>query len=179
MYTKLNILNVFFTGAQGQQLTLIPASALANLTAQQGNMMRSVGSGSIMQLQPAAGMNTTNGFLQSIPVQNIPGLGSVQVIPASALQPATVQALPTATAAPIVAAPTVQLDSSDPTKWQILQTLHPNGTLTTPTQTTHQHQITTATNATVDTDSNKQHRRRVACTCPNCGDGDRYSLLLL
>ncbi|KAI4484860.1 hypothetical protein M0802_013017 [Mischocyttarus mexicanus] len=160
------------TGAQGQQLTLIPASTLANLSAQ-GNMMRSVGSGSIMQLQPAAGMNTTNGFLQSIPVQNIPGLGSVQVIPASALQPATVQTLPTAAATPIVAAPALQLESSDPSKWQILQTLQPNGTLTTSTPTPHQHQITTATNSNVDTDTNKQHRRRVACTCPNCGDGDR------
>ncbi|KAI4483081.1 hypothetical protein M0804_008136 [Polistes exclamans] len=160
-------------GAQGQQLTLIPASALANLTAQQGNMMRSVGSGSIMQLQPAAGMNTTNGFLQSIPLQNIPGLGNVQVIPASALQPATVQTLPTAATAPIVAAPALQLESSDPSKWQILQTLQPNGTLTTSAPTSHQHQITTATNANVDTDTNKQHRRRVACTCPNCGDGDR------
>ncbi|XP_033337412.1 uncharacterized protein LOC117226811 isoform X1 [Megalopta genalis] len=164
---------ITITGTQAQQLTLIPASALANLTAQQGNMMRSVGSGSIMQLQPAAGMNATNGFLQSIPVQNIPGLGNVQVIPASALQPATVQALPATAAAPIVAAPTVQLDSNDPTKWQILQTLQSNNTLTTPTPTSHQHQVTTAASTNVESDSNKQHRRRIACTCPNCGDGDR------
>ncbi|CAD1477474.1 unnamed protein product, partial [Heterotrigona itama] len=161
------------TRTQAQQLTLIPASALANLTTQQGNMMRGVGSGSIMQLQPASGMNATNGFLQSIPVQNIPGLGNVQVIPASALQPATVQTLPATAAAPIVAAPTVQLDSNDSTKWQILQTLQSNNTLTTPTPTSHQHQVTTATSANIETDSNKQHRRRVACTCPNCGDGDR------
>nr|XP_031829949.1 transcription factor Sp4-like isoform X3 [Nomia melanderi] len=160
-------------GTQAQQLTLIPASALANLTTQQGNMMRGVGSGSIMQLQPAAGMNATNGFLQSIPVQNIPGLGNVQVIPASALQPATVQTLPATAAAPIVAAPTVQLDSNDPTKWQILQTLQSNNALTTPTPTSHQHQVTTAASTNVDSDTNKQHRRRVACTCPNCGDGDR------
>ncbi|KOX78960.1 Transcription factor Sp3 [Melipona quadrifasciata] len=163
----------YITGTQAQQLTLIPASALANLTTQQGNMMRGVGSGSIMQLQPAGGMNATNGFLQSIPVQNIPGLGNVQVIPASALQPATVQTLPATAAAPIVAAPTVQLDSNDSTKWQILQTLQSNNTLTTPTPTSHQHQVTTATSANIETDSNKQHRRRVACTCPNCGDGDR------
>ena len=163
---------ITITGTQAQQLTLIPASALANLTAQQGNMMRSVGSGSIMQLQPAGGMNATNGFLQSIPVQNIPGLGNVQVIPASALQPATVQTLPATAAAPIVAAPTVQLDSNDPTKWQILQTLQSSNTLSTPAPATHQHQVTTAA-ANAETDSNKQHRRRVACTCPNCGDGDR------
>ena len=136
-------------------------------------MMRSVGNGSIMQLQPASGMNATNGFLQSIPVQNIPGLGNVQVIPASALQPATVQTLPATAAAPIVAAPTVQLDSNDPTKWQILQTLQSNNALTTPTPTSHQHQVATAPSANIETDSNKQHRRRVACTCPNCGDGDR------
>lgn len=154
-------------------MTLIPASALANLTAQQGNMMRSVSNGSIMQIQPAAGMNTTNGFLQSIPVQNIPGLGNVQVIPASALQPATVQTLPATTATPIVTAPTVQLDSSDPTKWQILQTLQSNGTLTTSAPISHQHQVSNTSNSNADTDTNKQHRRRVACTCPNCGDGDR------
>lgn len=168
---------ITITGAQGQQLTLIPASALANLTAQQGNMMRSVSNGSIMQIQPAAGINATN-FLQSIPVQNIPGLGNVQVIPASALQPvptATVQTLPATTATPIVAAaPTVQLDSNDPTKWQILQTLQSNGTLTTSaTPMSHQHQVSNAANSNTDTDTNKQHRRRVACTCPNCGDGDR------
>lgn len=113
MLFPLRIAFLLSIGTQAQQLTLIPASALANLTAQQGNMMRGVGSGSIMQLQPAAGMNTTNGFLQSIPVQNIPGLGNVQVIPASALQPATVQTLPATAAAPIVTAPTVQLDSND------------------------------------------------------------------
>ncbi|CAK9817826.1 Transcription factor Sp3 [Anthophora plagiata] len=171
--TQSAVQPITIAGTQAQQLTLIPASALANLTAQQGNMMRSVGSGSIMQLQPAAGMNATNGFLQSIPVQNIPGLGNVQVIPASALQPATVQTLPATASAPIVAAPTVQLDSNDPTKWQILQTLQSNNTLTTPAPTSHQHQVTTAASTNVETDSNKQHRRRVACTCPNCGDGDR------
>lgn len=165
-------------GAQGQQLTLIPASALANLTAQQNNIMRNVSNGSIMQIQPTTGMNTTNGFLQSIPVQNIPGLGNVQVIPASALQPATVQTLPATAAAPIVATtPTVQLDSNDPTKWQILQTLQSHGTLTTSaTPVSHQHQISNTTNTVSNNDTNdpnKQHRRRVACTCPNCGDGDR------
>jgi len=130
-----------------------------------------------MQIQPTAGMNTTNGFLQSIPVQNIPGLGNVQVIPASALQPATVQTLPATAAAPIVATtPTVQLDSNDPTKWQILQTLQSHGTLTTSaTPVSHQQQISNTTNTVSNEtiDLNKQHRRRVACTCPNCGDGDR------
>lgn len=163
-----------YTGAQGQQLTLIPASALANLTAQQGNMMRNISNGSIMQIQPTTGMNATNSFLQSIPVQNIPGLGNVQVIPASALQPATMQTLPT-TATPIVAAtPTVQLDTSDPTKWQILQTLQSNGTLTSAAPISHQHQMSNANNSNADNDNTlKQHRRRVACTCPNCGDGDK------
>ncbi|XP_019698712.1 transcription factor Sp4-like isoform X2 [Harpegnathos saltator] len=164
---------ITITGAQGQQLTLIPASALTNLTTQQGNVMRSVNNGSIMQIQPATGMNTTNGFLQSIPVQNIPGLGNVQVIPASALQPATVQTLPATAATPIVATPTVQLDSSDSTKWQILQTLQSNGTLTTTTPIPQQQQVSSASNPNGETDSNKQHRRRVACTCPNCGEGDR------
>lgn len=140
--------------------------------------MRNVSNGSIMQIQPTAGMNTTNGFLQSIPVQNIPGLGNVQVIPASALQPATVQTLPATAATPIVATtPTVQIDSNDPTKWQILQTLQSHGTLTTSaTPVSHQQQVsnTTSTGSNNETtDPNKQHRRRVACTCPNCGDGDR------
>ncbi|XP_012527203.1 transcription factor Sp4 [Monomorium pharaonis] len=176
--TQPTVQPITITGAQGQQLTLIPASALANLTAQQGNMMRNVSNGSIMQIQPATGMNTANGFLQSIPVQNIPGLGNVQVIPASALQPATVQTLPAAAAAPIVATtPTVQLDSTDPTKWQIVQTLQSHGTLTTSAApVSHQQQITNTTNTVSNNDTNdpaKQHRRRVACTCPNCGDGDR------
>ncbi|EGI68786.1 Transcription factor Sp4 [Acromyrmex echinatior] len=142
---------ITITGTQGQQLTLIPASALANLTAQQGNMMRNVSNGSIMQIQPTAGLNTTNSFLQSIPVQNIPGLGNVQVIPASALQPVTVQTLPAT----------------------ILQTLQ-HGTLTTSaTPVSHQQQISNLAITPTSDDPNKQHRRRVACTCPNCGDGDR------
>ena len=162
-----------FSGAQGQQLTLIPASALTSL-AQQGGMMRSVNvGGGVMQIQPTAGINTANGFLQSIPVQNIPGLGNVQVIPASALQPTSVQTLPAASAAPIVA---THLDSSDPTKWQILQTIQSNGTISTPASGSHQHQVNNTSNISGDTDSSKQHRRRVACTCPNCGDGDRYNL---
>ncbi|KAG5316904.1 SP4 factor, partial [Pseudoatta argentina] len=169
---------ITITGTQGQQLTLIPASALANLTAQQEDMMRNVSNGSIMQIQPTAGLNTTNSFLQSIPVQNIPGLGNVQVIPASALQPATVQTLPatvqTTATTPIVATTlTVQLDSNDSTKWQILQTLQ-YGTLTTSvTPVSHQQQIPNPGTTPTSDDPNKQHRRKVACTCPNCGDGDR------
>lgn len=138
--------------------------------------MRNVSNGSIMQIQPT-GMNATNGFLQSIPVQNIPGLGNVQVIPASALQPATVQTLPATAATPIVATtPTVQLDSNDPTKWQILQTLQSHGTLTTSAApVSHQQQIsnTTTTVSNNETNDPNKQRRRVACTCPNCGDGDR------
>ncbi|KAG5310894.1 SP4 factor, partial [Acromyrmex insinuator] len=168
---------ITITGTQGQQLTLIPASALANLTAQQGNMMRNVSNGSIIQIQPTAGLNTTNSFLQSIPVQNIPGLGNVQVIPASALQPVTVQTLPvtvqTTATTPIVATLTVQFDSNDSTKWQILQTLQ-HGTLTTSaTPVSHQQQIPNLAIISTSDDPNKQHRRRVACTCPNCGDGNR------
>lgn len=126
--------------------------------------------GGVMQIQPTAGINTS-GFLQSIPVQNIPGLGNVQVIPASALQPTTVQTLPTVSASPIVA---THLDSTDPTKWQILQTIQSNGTISTPATASHQHQVNNTTNVSGETDTSKQHRRRVACTCPNCGDGDRY-----
>lgn len=168
------------SGAQGQQITLIPASALTLAAAQQGNVMRSVNiGGGMMQLQPSA--VNANGFLQSLPVQNIPGLGNVQVIPASALQP-TVQTLPTASSAsPIVtaaaAAPatTLHLDGTD-SKWQILQTIQPNGTIaatsTTP-QLQQQHQIVQQNPISNESDSGKQHRRRIACTCPNCGDGDR------
>ncbi|KAK0163800.1 hypothetical protein PV328_002494 [Microctonus aethiopoides] len=169
---------ITITGAQGQQLTLISASALTNLTSQQAGMMRglNVGNGGIMQLQPA-GVNTPNGFLQSIPVQNIPGLGNVQVIPASALQPATVQTLPNATGGtPIVTGQTVHLDSSDPSKWQILQTIPTNGTMT-PSQPTQHAQALQQQNSgtiTVSADGDtKQHRRRVACNCPNCSDGER------
>lgn len=129
--------------------------------------------GQVMQIQQNPGINTANGFLQSIPVQNIPGLGNVQVIPASALQQQTVQTLPAANGGPIVA---THLDNADPTKWQILQTIQSNGTISSPASGSHQHQVNNTSNISGDTDSSKQHRRRVACTCPNCGDGDRYNL---
>ena len=166
--------NVLFAiGAQGQQITLIPASALTSLASQQAaGMIRGVniaGAG-MMQLQPSAGINTANGFLQSFPVQNIPGIGNVQVI--SALQPTTVQALQPPT-------PTVHLESADP-KWQIVQTIQANGTATT-SQQQHQQQSTQqnansqqpGTSISNGEDGPKPHRRRVACTCPNCGDGER------
>ncbi|XP_053597370.1 transcription factor Sp4 isoform X3 [Microplitis demolitor] len=176
--TQQTIQPITITGAQGQQLTLISASALTNLASPQGGMMRSinVGNGGIMQIQPGTGVNTPNGFLQSIPLQNIPGLSNVQVIPASALQPATVQTLPTgAGGTPIVTGQTVHLDSSDPTKWQILQTIQANGTIAPSTpapQPQQQQQNTTTINNTGEGEP-KQHRRRVACNCPNCSDGDR------
>lgn len=183
---------ITITGAQGQQLTLISASALTNITAgQQGQIMRglNVGNGGIMQLQ--AGINAPNGLLQSIPFQNIPGLGNVQVIPASALQPAVQSLQPTTTnGTPIVTGPTtVHLDSSDPSKWQILQTIQPNGTITTqqtqqsqqvqPQQQGQQSQpslpriVTPTPGVANDNPETKQHRRRVACNCPNCSDGER------
>lgn len=134
-------------------------------------MMRGVGGG-IMQLQPTTGMNAMNGFLQSFPVQNIPGLGNVQVIPASALQQANIQTMPSnGTSTQIVTAPTVHIEGNDPSKWQILQTIQSNPAPSTPAPPAQQYQTATATVA--ETDPNKQHRRRVACTCPNCGDGDR------
>lgn len=133
--------------------------------------MRGVNVGGVMQLQPATGIN--NGFLQTIPVQNIPGLGNIQVI--SAVQPTSLQ--------PAAATPTtVHIEGADSGKWQILQTIQSNGTTTmaSPQQTQQQNQaqqqqqsqqVTTV--AASGEDGAKQHRRRVACTCPNCGDGDR------
>lgn len=136
--------------------------------------MRGVNVGGVMQLQPAAGIN--NGFLQSIPVQNIPGLGNIQVI--SAVQPTTIQ--------PAAATPTsVHIEGAENGKWQILQTIQSNGTtIATPQQAQQQTQVQqqqqqqtqqhVTTVAASGEDGTKPHRRRVACTCPNCGDGDRY-----
>lgn len=179
-----NMQPITITGAQGQQLTLIPASAI-NL-AQQGNLMRGMNlGGGVMQLQPGTGLNTANGFLQSIPVQNIPGIGNVQVIPATALQPSAVQTLPTggaSAASPIVATATpnnttLHFESVDQPKWQILQTIQPNGAITTTSPATQpqqpQHQMNVQQNVVSVEPDPKQHRRRIPCTCPNCGDGDR------
>lgn len=66
---------ITFTGAGGQQYTVIPASSL-NI----GQPLRH--GANIIQVPNLS--NIPN--LQSIPVQNIPGIGNVQVIPASALQ---------------------------------------------------------------------------------------------
>ena len=172
-------LKYIYAGAQGQQITLIPTN-LTNI-AQQGGMMRGVNvGGGMMQLQPATGINAANGIFQSIPVQNIPGLGNVQVISTSSLQPTTVQALPNTQPKPIVAsvAPNVRLESGD-NKWQILQAIQSNNQVqNSPApaqQQHHQHQTnnTTANATVVAEETIKPHRRRVACTCPNCGDGDR------
>lgn len=65
---------ITFTGAGGQQYTVIPASSL--------NLTQPIRHGTNIIQVP----NLSIPNLQSIPVQNIPGIGNVQVIPASALQ---------------------------------------------------------------------------------------------
>lgn len=126
--------------------------------------------GGVMQIP--TGMNTANGFLQSIPVQNIPGIGNIQVISASQLQP-QVQAMPAPTPTPIVAtvAPNAHIEQNDQ-KWQIVQAIsQSNPPPQPPSPPVH----TTINNVASNTNDEvaKPHRRRVACTCPNCGDSER------
>nr|XP_022914281.1 transcription factor Sp4-like isoform X1 [Onthophagus taurus] len=141
-----------FTGANGQQFTIIPATNV--------QQVRSTNLGNIIQVPN----------IQTIPtIQNIPGLGNVQVITQAQTQPQ------------LTVGQQLQPDPQDPTKWQVLQSI------TTPQQP----QATTISpgvfvNAKVESapaqpaspamESNEKPRvRRVACTCPNCSEGERHT----
>lgn len=142
--------------------------------------------------------------LSSFPIQSIPGVGNVQVIPASSLQgltqvgqgtqhqspsTATLQVLPSG--ATQIIGQQVQQDPTDPSKWQILQSINGNTLsqiapgvvvqqavpitqISSDAQQTQQ-TVTSGIVSTVDTATpvNKPRVRRVACTCPNCREGER------
>ncbi|KAL3283535.1 hypothetical protein HHI36_006674 [Cryptolaemus montrouzieri] len=141
-----------FTGANGQQFTVIPASNLQSLGR--------TSLGNIIQVPN----------IQAIPtVQNIPGLGNVQVI----------------TQAPQIVGQHIQQDPTDPSKWQVISSV-PATTQHTPQPTNITSGVVVAASAQ-DLENNpsqvpdnsdnmqKQRVRRVACTCPNCQEGERHS----
>ncbi|GAB6021551.1 hypothetical protein CHUAL_004149 [Chamberlinius hualienensis] len=73
----------------------------------------------------------------------------------------------------------LQQDPNDPTKWQVIQTTNAvptTGTITTisPSQS-DQLSVTadTTNNTTTEEPTVVRRLRRVACTCPNCKDGER------
>jgi len=140
-----------FTGANGQQFTVIPANL---------QQVRGTNIGNVIQVPN----------IQTIPtIQNIPGLGNVQVI--------TQQAAPQ-----IAVGQQLQQDPNDPNKWQVLQSVT---TAAQPTTTTLGPGVVVTTtqdvnNAAQSSDGSqdglqKQRVRRVACTCPNCAEGERHT----
>ncbi|XP_018333927.1 transcription factor Sp4 isoform X2 [Agrilus planipennis] len=141
-----------FTGANGQQFTVIPATNLQQL--------RGTNIGNVIQMPN----------IQTIPtIQNIPGIGNVQVI----TQPAAPQ---------LAVGQQLQQDPNDPSKWQVLQnittTSQPVSTPLTPgvvVNTSLEQNSTTQTSDSLQDGLQKQRVRRVACTCPNCAEGERHS----
>ncbi len=124
---------------------------------------------------------------------HIPGLGNVQVATGAAIQQlaTTPQVLSSVSAQPLATQQALQQDPSDPNKWHVVQvaTAQPLTVATAPTG-----MVASATGATVATEAagsssavvgsssggttsgqqpTKTRLRRVACTCPNCKDGDR------
>ncbi|XP_030764987.1 transcription factor Sp4-like isoform X2 [Sitophilus oryzae] len=146
-----------FTAANGQQFTL-PVSNLQNL-----QQVRTVGNlgglGSIIQLPNIQTMPT---------IQNIPGLGNVQVI----TQPTQPQ---------LAVGQHIQQDPNDPNKWQIIPQVTATAAAQQPTQVATSISVSTVEAAPVTSPSasdpnqgeQKPRLRRVACTCPNCQEGER------
>lgn len=102
---------------------------------------------------------------------SILGLGNVQVITQQAA--ATPQ---------IAVGQHIQQDPNDPNKWQVIPQVN-----TTPANSAPITPSVVVTTTPQDADSNspqndvnqdnmqKQRVRRVACTCPNCQEGERHS----
>lgn len=183
---------ITIAGAQGQQVTVIPATSLANL-AQAGSVAAMRAGSSIIQVP-----NLSN--IQAIPLQNIPGLGNVQLIPASALSVgaqnqlglspsgasvpqhghpsstiSTVPSLPPGTQI-IATGQHIQQDPNDPNKWQVITTTnHGTQQIQQPNMPTN-NQVTVSSAVSSESPGEgapKARVRRVACTCPNCSDGER------
>ncbi|KAF5288567.1 hypothetical protein FQA39_LY15346 [Lamprigera yunnana] len=136
-----------FTGANGQQFTVIPANL---------QQVRGTNLGNVIQMPN----------IQAVPtVQNIPGIGNVQVI--------TQQATPQ-----IAVGQQLQQDPNDPSKWQVLQSVtaaQPATSLPPGVVVTTQDMSTTPNTDMSQDGLQKQRVRRVACTCPNCAEGERHS----
>lgn len=181
----------------GQQVTVIQPSPnmtnvggltnLGNLTQVRPNVFQ------IQNLSNVANLSN----LQSFPIQNIPGLGNVQLIPASALQLAHQlgqQTQQTVQAQVQVQAPQIQQPSqpqvqqlqpqantvvSLPGGLQLMTTPQPQPVPADSAEPSVQWQVVNSTPTpvpavpAVSTSSNRKEgrrQRRVACTCPNCND---------
>ena len=171
---------ITLAGSQGQQVTVIPASSLANLA--QATGMRA--GSNIIQVPNL-------GNIQTIPLQNLPGLGNVQLIPASALSvgtqsqigtsvpqhgpPAAVPNLPPGTQI-ITAGQHIQQDPTDPNKWQVITTTNHGTPQMQQSSVPANNQVTVSSAVSSESTGEgapKARVRRVACTCPNCSDGER------
>jgi len=183
---------ITLAGAQGQQVTVIPATSLANL-AQAGSVAAMRAGSSIIQVP-----NLSN--IQAIPLQNIPGLGNVQLIPASALSvgaqsqlglspsgasvpqhghpPSTISTVPSLPPGTqiIATGQHIQQDPNDPNKWQVITTTnHGTQQIQQPNMPTS-NQVTVSSAVSSESPGEgapKARVRRVACSCPNCSDGER------
>lgn len=209
---------ITITNAQGQQISVIPTQALQNVRPAQANLIQ-------MAQQPPS--------IQSFPVQHIPGVGNVQIIPASMLnannigqvqaaQPITslgnnmftfAQAPTAATQQNLTTTPikqdvpirvyikqenieqqpqTIQnVSNITPTKSETQTFQMTNANTSTPTviatggnsneqctQSSNQQQI--SGNVSINVVDNmeqgtKTRLKRVACTCPNCIQGERHA----
>uniref|UniRef100_A0A146MAC3 Transcription factor Sp4 n=1 Tax=Lygus hesperus TaxID=30085 RepID=A0A146MAC3_LYGHE len=150
-----------------QQLTLIPASSLANLT----NGV-SVRNNNLVQTQ-IPGLQTVH----------VPGLGNVQLISASPqpqqvqAQPQIIQSIPGGAAIQIISGgsggSTPSHDAGGGERWQVVGlTNQPGGAATTativqPSNVVHYNEE----EVVCSSDDKPRATRRVACSCPNCVEG--------
>uniref|UniRef100_A0A0A9XHG1 Transcription factor Sp4 n=2 Tax=Lygus hesperus TaxID=30085 RepID=A0A0A9XHG1_LYGHE len=149
-----------------QQLTLIPASSLANLT----NGV-SVRNNNLVQTQ-IPGLQTVH----------VPGLGNVQLISASPqpqqvqAQPQIIQSIPGGAAIQIICGSggsTPSHDAGGGERWQVVGlTNQPGGAATTativqPSNVVHYNEE----EVVCSSDDKPRATRRVACSCPNCVEG--------
>ena len=115
--------------------------------------------------------NTIN--LANLNVQSIQGMQQQQIITGPGLQGLNIAPGNIITLPPGAQAQQIQPDPNDPQKWQIVATTPAGQNVQTTSGQTAQ--FTTTTNAeTSDTPTSGTGRktRRVACTCPNCRDGE-------
>lgn len=218
-----------------QQISIASPTGQQTISVLPTSQMRTASVQNVIQMPGTSNTSIAHQGTTGIPVQHIPGIGSVQIIPANVLNTASISTANTATSStpsinglqnitltPVSTGQTVQVkqgeqnqlkflikqESTGPQGQQVFatipksepsfqgatfinttpttQSLTTNETSTTPAQinisvvdTSNLNSSSTGATAgsgsTSDDTKFKKEKKRVACTCPNCVQGERHA----
>uniref|UniRef100_A0A2A4J879 C2H2-type domain-containing protein n=1 Tax=Heliothis virescens TaxID=7102 RepID=A0A2A4J879_HELVI len=162
-------------GNAGQSPATITLQAVSNpMQADSGNMQQQQPSQTIIASTPTGQQVTVIPATSNVPTLGVGGLGgAVQLVPALGLpgvQLAQLQQTQPQTAQPLIGQQ-IQQDPNEPGKWQVVSTHTTSGgsAATTPQPA----ECEAAKMRPNSPGQGKRLMKRVACTCPNCDQGEK------